>query len=120
MSQFSLFGSQKSQIELITNGEIFETLRGKNPPVFPADEDYAEQVRSILLSRMNIEEDHLSSSQYLGFQTDTQQFVSNIRNQRRRISLKVYVIDLFCLFFAFVIGPFIKKYVILSNYYHDF
>ena len=81
MSQFSVFGSQNSQIELITNGEIFETLMQKVPPVFPADDQYAEHVRSILLSRMNIEEDHLSSSQYLGFRTDTQKFVSNIRNR---------------------------------------
>ena len=84
MSQFSFFGSQKSQIEVITNGEIFDTLRGRDPGIYPSDEQFGDHVRSLLLSRMNIEEDHLSSSQYLGLRTDTNRFVINIRNRWKK------------------------------------
>ena len=81
MSQWSAFGSQMTQTELVTNGEIFDILRGKDPVIYPSNEQYAEHVRSLVLSRMNIDEDHLSSSQYLGFRTDINNFVDNVRRR---------------------------------------
>ena len=75
MSQFSFFGRQKSQIGMITNRKIFESLKESDPVIYPSNEQYGYHVRNIVLKEMKIEEDHLSSSQYLGLRTDVNNFV---------------------------------------------
>ena len=83
-SQMSFLGSLSTQVETFTVQEIYAHLKARD--IFPSSSEYAEHVRKLVLTRMQVVEEDLASIQVFDLINETRKFAKEIKRrwQKRR------------------------------------
>ena len=86
-SQISFSGSLASQLETWTPREIYTILKGvvKGKEIYPSNANYVDHVQTVVLSRIGVIKDDLSTLQLMDLIKDSRRFADNIRNRWKKV-----------------------------------
>ena len=86
-SQISFSGSLVSQLETWTPREIYTILKGvvKGSEIYPSNANYVDHVQTVVLSRIGVIKDNLSTVQLMDLIIDSRKFADNIRNRWKKV-----------------------------------